>query len=988
MDSLKVTESEIIEVLLGEADGALETRVRQAVHADLKVADLYAQWAAVLPTIRQETDRVQAMGARVRQGVMERLRESDTINAPLPRPAGGAGNIESDEARRALQRLRSARRWRRVISAVSVAAAMLILIGALLNWKDRRDYQFFAVEQVTGEGLLLTSNSAFSLEEKGMRSVPKGTMFFFSAEVTDTSHEPEVVVPLNKVKPRFPARIQVDQGGRVNLRFPDKSLLVATGPAILDLLNYRTVRQNTGSARYRVAKTDRPGIFTVQVPQGAIQDLGTEFQVVIRDKQRAVVSVESGRIRILPSQGQGIEATEGERAIMNAREAIIEYIPTQKDLAAERARFKTRLIKKGPAPQAWKAQTPPAGVRQVQYPSGELLLKGWVSSDPGDGQKYPAVVYAHGGYAFDEQDWRDTALYQKAGYIVMTPAFRGENGNPGNFECFYGEVDDLVAAGNYLAGLPYVDNSKIFLAGHSIGGSMSILASMIPSPFIAIAAFGGAPNPAIFYEKQGWSGYAPFDARNPRECLLRLAMAFPESVRRPLHMYYGEADTELVAQAKTFSRAAQDKGKPARMWVLKGNHFTSLQPAIAQSIQIFDEMANKSGAEGQALKINYRPTRKVLEAGSNLAAFIQPQMVLLAEGPPPPQLKQPLPFSSRAPLMGVLRLRQGGRMVEALIASEKQPDGKSRIWIDSNLNGDLRDENPFVEGKDFEADQPFAASLGGHQGALRLRRPIRVDSRSVPPRVSVIENRLEVRNYGYLTGEVELKGEEPSSKANNQRLIVLDTNSDGSFDDLDGALGIWTDPGAEGPMIGIRSLLPMRSSALYLGRKWTLAPGPAETFILDGRKLDLLKRKVLQAGDLLPAIDIATIHGNKQKLQPPPGGYLIVYSWSTWCPAGLGDSPSDMNDLYAKFHGRGLVLVGISTDYRKQDLLAYLEKNGIAWPQVLNGPDLSAGIAADLGIEKSPEAILVDPAGRIVSIGQSASEIWSLLEARLPEGKQ
>ena len=34
---------------------------------------------------------------------------------------------------------------------------------------------------------------------------------------------------------------------------------------------------------------------------------------------------------------------------------------------------------------------------------------------------------------------------------------RAENGNPGVYEGFYGEVDDAVAAGRFLASLPFVD---------------------------------------------------------------------------------------------------------------------------------------------------------------------------------------------------------------------------------------------------------------------------------------------------------------------------------------------------------------------------------------------------------------------------------------------------------------------------------------------------------------------------------------------------
>ncbi len=50
----------------------------------------------------------------------------------------------------------------------------------------------------------------------------------------------------------------------------------------------------------------------------------------------------------------------------------------------------------------------------------------------------------------------------------------GENDNPGQFELFYGEVDDAVAAIDYLRSVPYVDPSRIYLAGHSTGGSITL----------------------------------------------------------------------------------------------------------------------------------------------------------------------------------------------------------------------------------------------------------------------------------------------------------------------------------------------------------------------------------------------------------------------------------------------------------------------------------------------------------------------------------
>src|SRR3954466_2753799 len=77
------------------------------------------------------------------------------------------------------------------------------------------------------------------------------------------------------------------------------------------------------------------------------------------------------------------------------------------DLAAARSGFVTRLRVRGPAPQRYRNDKPPAGVTEVEYTSGDLKLKGWLSADAGGGKKRPAVVYLHGGWAFGDGDWED-----------------------------------------------------------------------------------------------------------------------------------------------------------------------------------------------------------------------------------------------------------------------------------------------------------------------------------------------------------------------------------------------------------------------------------------------------------------------------------------------------------------------------------------------------------------------------------------------------
>ena len=162
---------------------------------------------------------------------------------------------------------------------------------------------------------------------------------------------------------------------------------------------------------------------------------------------------------------------------------------TADDLAAARRAFATKL--RGPAPQPYQNGPPPSGARLVEYNSGDLNLKGWLSVDAGDGQKRPAVVYLHGGWSFGEGDWEDAEPFLKAGFVRFMPMLRGENGNPGTYESFLGEVDDAIAAGRFVSALPNVDGKNVFVAGHSVGGVLTCLTAMLPSPYKAAAALDG-----------------------------------------------------------------------------------------------------------------------------------------------------------------------------------------------------------------------------------------------------------------------------------------------------------------------------------------------------------------------------------------------------------------------------------------------------------------------------------------------------------------
>jgi|GEM_PF-1137865 len=263
----------------------------------------------------------------------------------------------------------------------------------------------------------------------------------------------------------------------------------------------------------------------------------------------------------------------------------------------ERSSYETKLTTHIPAPQKYQNSVPPLGVKEIKYNSGNLMLKAWLSDKPADDNIHPAVVFAHGGFAFGRSGWDLAQEFLNQGFVLMMPMLRGENGNPGNFEFFYGEVDDLIAASDYLANVSYVDNNRIFLCGHSTGGTLSMLASMMPSKYRAIASFGGSPDQKIFFFDTVWGQYAPFDLSNTLEVELRSPIIYVDSILKPLFIYVGDNDFFYLESSRYFVDEAKNAGKPCKLIVVKGDHISSVDESIELSINEFKNIQSYEAAE-------------------------------------------------------------------------------------------------------------------------------------------------------------------------------------------------------------------------------------------------------------------------------------------------------------------------------------------------------------------------------------------------------
>jgi dipeptidyl aminopeptidase/acylaminoacyl peptidase len=257
----------------------------------------------------------------------------------------------------------------------------------------------------------------------------------------------------------------------------------------------------------------------------------------------------------------------------------------REDYALARQRFQTRLLERGPAPDEAQPLSPPPGARKIRYRSGSLDLVAWISEAADQRASRPGVLFLHGGNALWQGHWNLTRPYLEAGYVAMMPALRGENGLPGNFSGFYDETADVLAAAEVLRAQPGVDPARLFLAGHSIGGTLTLLSAMSSPSFRGAASFSGNPDARAFFRH--FPEDIRFDTADPQEFDMRSAACFAESFKCPVLLLHGSGEHSSDAAIRLTVQRSQAAGLKVQNGVIEGDHTSAIPGESAESLSFF-----------------------------------------------------------------------------------------------------------------------------------------------------------------------------------------------------------------------------------------------------------------------------------------------------------------------------------------------------------------------------------------------------------------
>ena len=144
-------------------------------------------------------------------------------------------------------------------------------------------------------------------------------------------------------------------------------------------------------------------------------------------------------------------------------------------------------------------------------------------------------------------------------------------------------------------------------------------------------------------------------------------------------------------------------------------------------------------------------------------------------------------------------------------------------------------------------------------------------------------------------------------------------------------------------------------------------------------------------GDTAPEISMATQEGNTITLSSFKGKYVIVDFWASWCAACRKEN-QNLVRTYNKYKvaklkgGAGFTVFSVSLDADAELWKRAITNDKLTWPNhVSDLKKWDSQAAIDYGVTSLPTSFLVDPEGKIIASGSSATDLEPELEKLLAQ---
>lgn len=142
-----------------------------------------------------------------------------------------------------------------------------------------------------------------------------------------------------------------------------------------------------------------------------------------------------------------------------------------------------------------------------------------------------------------------------------------------------------------------------------------------------------------------------------------------------------------------------------------------------------------------------------------------------------------------------------------------------------------------------------------------------------------------------------------------------------------------------------------------------------------GKKIKKNLDELLKPVVTVPPVEIGTVapnfsapnpDGKVVSLNESKGKVTIIDFWASWCKPCRQENPN-MVALYKQYHSKGLNIVGVSLDEKKEDWKKAIAADGLSWTHVSNLKDFEDPIAVQYSIKLIPSTVILDAEGKVIA---------------------
>jgi thiol-disulfide isomerase/thioredoxin len=140
------------------------------------------------------------------------------------------------------------------------------------------------------------------------------------------------------------------------------------------------------------------------------------------------------------------------------------------------------------------------------------------------------------------------------------------------------------------------------------------------------------------------------------------------------------------------------------------------------------------------------------------------------------------------------------------------------------------------------------------------------------------------------------------------------------------------------------------------------------------RALRYISQPELARARMAPPFVVTTLDGQRISMDDLKGKVVLMDFWATWCGPCRAALPH-MQKIAKKFDGEPLVVLSVSLDQDEQKWKDFIAKNGMTWPQYLDG-GFTGPVARLFSVNAIPHTFTIDADGVLQDeqIGDSSVE--------------